>query len=90
MTLENAKKIKCDFVNMSQYYNGYEITDMWNMMCEQLFNELSNKSCKNCKHITIKYDMGLCSIGVCSDFKIGTFYCSEWKLIDETNSNYSS
>lgn len=44
MKREDAKKIKSDFVNMSQTYNGYEITDMWNMMCDQLFDNLDSKN----------------------------------------------
>lgn len=40
MTREEAKKVKCDFVNMGQTYNGYEITDMWNMMVDQLFDSM--------------------------------------------------
>ena len=40
MTREEAKRVKSDFVNMSQTYNGYEITDMWNMMCDQLFDSM--------------------------------------------------
>jgi len=40
ITREGAKKIKSDFVNMGQTYNGHEITSMWNMMCDQLFDEI--------------------------------------------------
>jgi hypothetical protein len=37
MNIEDAKKVKFDFVHMEQHYNGYEISSMWDMMCEQLF-----------------------------------------------------
>lgn len=40
MTRDEAKKVKCEFVNMSQHYNGHEITDMWNMMVDQLFDSM--------------------------------------------------
>lgn len=43
ITRDDAKSIKSEFVNMSQTYNGYEITDMWNMMCDQLFDQLEEK-----------------------------------------------
>jgi len=46
MTRERAKNIKADFVNMNQTYNGYEITSMWNMMCDQLFDELESNKLK--------------------------------------------
>lgn len=44
MTRDRAKDIKTEFVNMSQNYNGYEITSMWNMMVDQLFDELELES----------------------------------------------
>lgn len=40
--VEFAKGVKKDFVNMSQSYNAHEITDMWNMMCEQLGGEIEH------------------------------------------------
>lgn len=83
MTLEKAKKIKCDFVNMSQYYNGYEITDMWNMMCEQLFQDLENQKCKNCIFSLESNSTRFCSKGITSDVYFKDFGCNKFKRKEE-------
>ncbi len=46
---------------------------------DRIFDSLESRKCDKCLYFSSSgYGFGLCSKGVSSDFKIGTFYCNRW------------